>query len=123
MGPHDLAAHELSNGQSRLEVARKLGLNFTVVSKLTVIEGIDAARGIFPRCWFDSEKCREGIRMLENYRKEWDDRLARWSEKPIHDYASDASDSFRYLALGLVKIQGKQGSIESDYSALRKFWG
>lgn len=123
IAPHDIAAHELSNGSSRLEVAKKLGLNFTVVDKLTVIEGIDAARGVFPRCWFDSEKCREGIRMLENYRKEWDDRLARWSEKPIHDYASDASDAFRYLAVGLPKIQGPFGSIESDYKALRKYFG
>lgn len=123
VAPHDIAAHEYSHGSSRLEVAKKLGLNFTVVDKLTVIEGIDAVRGMFSRCWFDSEKCREGIRMLENYRKEWDDRLARWSEKPIHDYASDASDAFRYLAVGLPKIQGPGGSIENDYKALRKYFG
>lgn len=123
IAPHDIAAHEYTHGSSRLEVAKKLGLNFTVVDKLTVIEGIDAVRGMFSRCWFDSERCREGIRMLENYRKEWDDRLARWSEKPIHDYASDASDAFRYLAVGLPKIQGPGGSIESDYKALRKYFG
>jgi hypothetical protein len=123
IAPHDIGAHELTSGNSRLEVARKLGINFTVADKLLVIEGIDAARSIFPRCWFDFEKCREGIRMLENYRKEWDDRLARWSEKPVHDYASDASDAFRYLAVGLKKIQGKQGSLQSDAAALRKYWG
>ena len=123
LAPHDIAAHEYTHGSSRLEVAKKLGLNFTVVDKLTVIEGIDAVRGIFPRCWFDEEKCREGVRMLENYRKEWDQRLAKWSDKPIHDYASDASDSFRYLAVGLQLIQGRSGSVQNDYKALRNYWG
>lgn len=123
LAPHDIAAHEYTNGCSRLEVAKNLGLNFTVVDKLTIMEGIDAVRGIFPRCWFDLEKTKEGVRMLENYRKEWDQRLAKWSDKPVHDYASDASDAFRYLAVGLSKIQGNRGSMDTDYAALRRYWG
>ena len=51
--PHEASAHELSNGLSRVEVARNLGFTFTVASRLPVMEGIDAARTIFNRCWFD----------------------------------------------------------------------
>lgn len=123
LAPHDIKVTEYSNGMSRLEVARTLGFDFTVVDKLLVMEGIDAARGIFPRCWFDQNKCEEGLRMLENYRKEWDERLVRWKEKPLHDFASNAADAFRYLAVGFKKIEGTKGSLESDYKALKAYWG
>jgi hypothetical protein len=128
LAPLDVGVHEYSNGASRLQVAKALGINFTLIheakeKKLTVIEGIDATKAMFPRCWFDAKKCEEGLRMLENYRKEWDERLCKWSDKPIHDYASHAADSFRYLAVGLQKIQGKKGSIETDYKALQRYWG
>jgi len=128
IAPLDAAAHEYTHGASRQQVAKELGLNFTLVhsqkeKKLTVIEGIDAAKAIFARCWFDETKCGEGIRMLENYRKEWDERLCKWSDKPVHDYASHASDSFRYLAVGLSKLTGNAGTMEDDYKALHKYFG
>ena len=106
-----------------MEVARNLGLHFTICEKLSVIEGIDAVRGMFPRFWFDESKCEEGIRMLENYRKTWDDKYGRWSEKPLHNYASNAADSMRYLAIGLNKITSVKGSVKSDFDAVRRYWG
>lgn len=125
--PHDIAVHEYSFGFSRVEIARQLGLDLTPVRrkdehKLSVIEGIDAVRALFPRLWVDKEKCGEGIRMLENYRKEWDERLVRWSDKPIHDYASDAADALRSLAVGLSKVTESSGSIKDDYAALNRYW-
>lgn len=126
--PLDANVHEYSNGASRIQVAKELGLNFTVIhapkeKRLTVIEGIDAVKAIFPRLWIDEGKCSEGIRMLENYRKEWDERMCKWSDKAVHDYASHASDAFRYLAVGLPKITGNTGSSEDDAKALRAYWG
>lgn len=128
IAPMDAAVHEYTHGASRMQVAKELGLNFTLVhnpkeKRLTVIEGIDAVKAIFPRFWFDETKCGEGIRMIENYRKEWDEKMGKWSDKAVHDYASHGSDSLRYLAVGLPKIQGNLGSIEDDAKALRKYFG
>lgn len=129
IAPHDIKAHEYTHGQSRYQVAKDLGMEFTLTHNtsmgeraLSVIEGIDVVRNTFPRIWFDQTKCEEGLRMLENYRKEWDDKAMRWSEKPVHDYASDASDSFRYLCIGLKKIEHDGVSPEEDMKALNKYW-
>jgi len=98
--PHDIEVRELGTGKSRLEVARNLGINFTVVPKLPVEEGIDAVRRMFNKCWFDEEKCQQGLDALESYCKEYDEKRREYKNKPYHDWTSHASDAFRYLALG-----------------------
>lgn len=99
--PHDIAVHEYIHGSSRIEVAREHGINFTQVPKLSPIEGIDAVRNILNRCVFDQEKCAVGIRMLESYKRAWDDKNGCWKEDAVHSEASHGADSFRYLALSL----------------------
>lgn len=123
IAPFDIQAHEYTHGQSRWEVAKKLGINFTVAPKVTIIEGIDSVKALFPRFWIDETKCKEGLNMLENYRREWDERLVKWSEKPVHDYASHGADALRMLAVGMPLIAGGRGDMKTDASALRKYWG
>ena len=102
-----------SNGKTRKELAREgveyMGktyrADFEIVPKLGVDDGIQLVRGILPRCVFD-ESCEEGIKALESYRKEWNDKLGCWRDKPLHDWASDGADSFRYLAVTESKRQG-----------------
>jgi len=66
--PHDIRVRELGTGaQSRLQIARELGIDFLVVPNLPIAEGIELTRGIFPRLWFDSDKCSYLIKALENY--------------------------------------------------------
>lgn len=52
----------------------KPGVTFTVILGIGVNEGIEAARNLLPRCWFDEEKCTKGISALDAYKKEWNDR-------------------------------------------------
>ena len=110
--PHDASAHELGTGLSRVEVARNLGFNLTVASRLPVIEGIDAARTIFNRCWFDTTRCAKGIIALENYKKEWNDRLGCWAGSPLHNFASHGSDAFRILAVTLKEADKRATTAE-----------
>ena len=102
---------------------QNLGIFYTVADKISASEGIDSVRSLFSRLWFDEKKCDEGVRMLENYRKQWDDKYGRWSDKPFHDNSSNAADALRYLAVGLRKIINSGGSLKSDFEAARKFWG
>jgi ssDNA-binding Zn-finger/Zn-ribbon topoisomerase 1 len=106
-GPHDMNNREFgSNGKTRKELAaegieymgKTYRARFEIVPKLGVDDGIQLVRGILPKCVFD-ESCEEGIKALESYRKEWNDKLGCWRDKPLHDWASDGSDSFRYLAV------------------------
>ena len=97
--PHDIRVRELSTGQSREVALRKLGINARLVPTKGLADGIEAARNIISRCWFDADRCKDGIKALRNYRKEFDEKRNVYKEQPLHDWASHASDAFRYFAI------------------------
>lgn len=97
--PHDIRVRELSTGRSRIEVAAENGISFDIGPKLPVVDGIEAVRRILPQCWFDETNCSEGIAHLEQYRKEWNERLGTFRNRPLHDNHSHAADAFRTLAV------------------------
>ena len=72
---------------------------FEVVPRKGIEEGIEEARQMLDHCVFDEEKCSEGIAHLEQYRKEWNEKLGCYRDKPLHDSHSHAADAFRYLAV------------------------
>jgi len=112
-GPHDLKVRELGSGKSRNEIASNLGLYFTIVPKLSIEDGINAARMILPRCWFDRDKCQLGLEALRQYSWERNDKTGQMKNKPKHSWASHAADAFRYLAVGLN--ESKQFSSKIKY--------
>jgi hypothetical protein len=57
-------------------------------------------RSTLTRIHFDEKKCIAGIRHLDNYRREWDDKLSVWKDRPRHDDASHGADAFRTFAMG-----------------------
>lgn len=97
--PFDIKVRELNTGQSRLEKARELGINFIVMPKLPIEDGINAARSIISQCWFDADKCSRGILALKNYKKDWDEKNKVFRTTPKHDWASHGSDAFRGFAV------------------------
>lgn len=99
--PHDVEVRELGTGKSRLEVLREAGLDCKVLPRLAVDDGIQAVRRLLPKCWFNMPKVKQGLDCLRNYRREYDEKRNVFYDKPLHDWASHSSDSFRYLALGL----------------------
>jgi phage terminase large subunit len=99
--PHDVEVRELGTGRSRLEVLREAGLDCTVVPRLGVDDGIQAVRRLLPRCWFNMPQVKQGLDCLRNYRREYDEKRNVFYDKPLHDWASHGSDSFRYLAVGM----------------------
>lgn len=111
--PHDIKNRSLMNdGKSRLDIAKegyvlddgeKYSVNFEVVPNITVMDGIEQVREILPLCEFDEYKCAEGITHLENYRKEWNDKLGCWKDNPLHDIHSHGADGFRMFAVAMSK--------------------
>ncbi len=119
LGPHDIKVREFSTGRSRIEFAESLGISFDVVSNIGVADGINAARSILPRCYFDEKKCDRGIQALKTYRKEYSDRLSTFRDNPLHDWASHGADAFRILASGLDIIQASGKTIKLNISKMR----
>jgi hypothetical protein len=103
--PHDIQVREFSSGRSRLEVAESQGLKFQITPRLhtsiggEVEEGIHAARMLFPRCYFDAEKCQVGLEALMSYRRDYNQRLNEFKATPVHDWASHGADAFRGLSV------------------------
>jgi len=108
LAPHDVLVHEYSSGMTRQASARKMGINLIPVQKVAIIPGIDTARSILNRCWFDESKCTQGIKCLENYKKNWNDRTGCWASQPLHNWASHGADAFRTLATGLPLVTGSK---------------
>jgi phage terminase large subunit len=99
-GPHDIENHSFAaNGKSAKDVAASLGFKFEVAPKLTIKDGIDAARLLSKRCYFDTKKTERGRLALVSYHWTWDDKRKSFSATPFHDWSSNGSDSFRYLGV------------------------
>lgn len=108
--PHDIKVRELSTGKTRLQAAQKLNLPFEVTPKIGLMDGVNAARALFPRCWFDEERCRVGLECLTHYRKAWDDKHRVFLDHPVHDWASNGADAFRGGAVRRKIPTGSRGS-------------
>lgn len=124
--PHDIEVRELGSGRSRREIAQNLGISFDVVPNISIEDGIEAARALLSRCWFDKTKCERGLNALASYHKDWDEKLKTWRSQPKHDWASHAADAFRYLAVGhktaKIRIDDNKPEVIYESSAQSVSW-
>ena len=99
--PHDVRVRELGTGKSRMEMLEEAGLEIKIAPRMGLDDGIQAVRRILPRCWFNVPKVQIGLNCLRNYRRDYDEKRKIFYERPLHDWSSHGSDSFRYLAIGI----------------------
>lgn len=97
--PHDIEVREISSGSTRKQAAHALGVKFEVTPRIEVVDGIQAAKLLLARSYFDEQKTARGIECLRQYKKTYNTRLDQFSEKPVHDWASHGADAFRGLAV------------------------
>lgn len=105
--PHDAGNGSVITGKSAVDVLRRFGLRCRIVPKVSVMDGINAARALIPQCVFDAKNCAHGIDALRQYRAEWDEKNRILKPTPVHDWASHPADGFRYLAVGLRENRGQ----------------
>lgn len=98
--PHDAQAKSLGTGRSIEEIARNAGYRVRITPKLSVADGINAVRTMFPRMYFDRERCADGLQALRHYRFDLDAN-GQFSRSPLHDNASNGSDALRYVAVAM----------------------
>jgi len=97
--PHDAVAKTLQTGRSTVEQMLDEDFPVMVVPRLSRQHGIDAARKVLPSVYINSDKCYEGVEALRAYRRRFNELTKSFSDAPLHDWSSNGSDAFRYLAL------------------------
>ena len=102
--PHDgdHARSVLPNAATYADTLRQLGLeNVRVVPRTqSVANDINEVRKVLALCMFDDQRCAAGIDALRAYRREWNEKLMSYNDRPLHDWASDPADAFRTFAMG-----------------------
>lgn len=97
--PHDIGVRDLMTGKKRIDTARDMGINFRMVQRTNDLnDSIEATRRLFSRCWFDENRCENGIAALASYHREFDDKRQVYKDQPVHDWASNSADAFRQMA-------------------------
>jgi phage terminase large subunit len=100
--PHDAKAQQLAAGGRTVQQQISSGNRVVrIVPNISMEDGIAASRLIFGRCWFDAEKCADGIQALRHYRYEKDEQLGTFKKHPRHDWASHPADAFRYFGVAI----------------------
>lgn len=117
--PHDAEARERWTANTMTQVAAEQGYRMDVLPREDVEQGINAARMLFSRCFFDAEKCADGIDALMNYRREFAEKLGQFKPLPLHDWASHGADAFRYLAMAVGQSSNKPWGEALKYPNLK----
>lgn len=123
-GPHDLEATDIGTGKTRIESAKKLGLNFTLVPDQSIEDGINAVSLFLDRLLVNEATNKEWIRSMKNYGREWDEKRGMYKDEPLHNWASHDADETRYAALSEKKMTNdgefKMGVFRDETEA---WWG
>ena len=106
--PHDAENKTLGSGGKSVRMLLQDLLKahkFEVVPRTdSLVSAINQTRAVLPACYFDEDKCANGIAAMEAYRREWDERLGDFKQEPLHDWASNGADAFRQFAQGYREI-------------------
>tara|TARA_R110000803_G_scaffold67205_1_gene128850 strand:+ start:727 stop:2061 length:1335 start_codon:yes stop_codon:yes gene_type:complete len=111
--PHDAKARSFQTGRSTIEQFINQGFPCKAVPRLAVQHGIDAARLVLPACRIDHENCQVGIEALRAYRRQFNEKTQQYSNTPLHDWASNGADAFRYFSLVTDDELAKEKSLKS----------
>lgn len=116
--PHDIKVREWGGGAiTRYEKALQLGIHFITLDQIPVTDSIENALTHFPKVWIDAHNCAGLIDALENYYKEWNEEKRIYSSKPVHNWASNYADAFRYMMQAIYKT--KKGRSGEEYDRIR----
>jgi hypothetical protein len=119
--PHDVKARELGTGRARFEILEQLGLEVTICRDHKPEDGIAAVRSLLPTCYFDEKATEQGLICLKSYQAAPAPSLGTMHARPLHNWASHAADSFRYLAIGLDQVIGWSGRSPTVGGGMRKW--
>ena len=112
--PYDGVAHNNISGKRYIDHWVEAGFECASPIKNSgagaAMMRIEAARRVFPRCWFN-EKTTEAGRDALGYYHERRDQNRNVGLGPEHDWSSHAADAFGYLAIAYEEPAVKSAAI------------
>lgn len=99
--PHDGARHDAVSAVRFEDHIRAAGFEVDTIEnqgKGAAIKRVEAARRLFPRMWFDANKCSGGLKALGWYHEKRDDHR-NIGLGPEHDWSSHAADAFGLMCV------------------------
>ena len=120
--PWDGGTKSLGTGKSIEEIMRAKGFKTQVLRQMSIADGINAVRTMFPQLYFDSKLCADGLQYLRRYQWGPTTALGVARREPLHDDASHPADALRTLAVGIKEPErpkpkvGERGRIVSAWS-------
>jgi len=111
--PWDGVKRDTFGGSRLIDRAKAAGLQFTLVKRGGLQDGINEVRALLPRCRFDEERCVDGIAALRAYHHQvkeefqQDSETPFYTDEPVHDWASHGADSLRCLAMALTQLKNR----------------
>lgn len=123
--PHDIKVRELGTGKSRWEVCKELGITFEIVPDLPVQDGIEAGRRLFAKLWVDKTTCKDWLKLIPQYTKEYDEERKIFKDKPLHDWTSHGADEHRYASIveGQMSNETRKAYSQPEYQEASLFGG
>jgi hypothetical protein len=119
VGPHDIETTEWGSGRTRREAAYDLGVDFIVVPRGPVEDGIEMVRFVLPRCRFNYTTTAVGVQHLAQYRMKRDEKNKAFTT-PNKDDSAHATDSFRIGSTAIMAdmIDNSFGHTEFKHKVL-----
>ena len=104
--PHDAKAKTFATKRSAMEQFIALGYSARMVPQLSRADGITAGRLMLRQAHFNTApirgydtKTEEGLDALRSYRYQYNEAKQVFSDEPLHDWASNGADGWRYLSI------------------------
>ena len=97
--PHDAKAKNLQTGRSIVEQTIRRGYRPMLVPDHKLRDGIAATRKILPFTRWNKSLTSGAVEAMKSYRREWDDKLGCYRDRPVHDWTSHVADCIRYLGV------------------------
>ncbi len=114
--PFDMNVKELSTGKTRFQTAKEAGWNFEIVDSLSIENGIELVRLLFPKLWINSENGGKTFRnAIRQYRRPFSEEKQAYGPKPFHDWTSNPADMLRYTAISFKKMLAANTSAKPRY--------
>jgi phage terminase large subunit len=120
--PWDGGLKSLGTGKSIEEQMKAVGWRVKVAPRLPIVDGINAARTVFPLCWFDEQRTVTGIRRLRMYRYGEMQSYEGPTREPLHDMHSHCADAFRCLAVSIREPQKERRAEEQRQRQATSPW-
>lgn len=122
-GPHDLESTDIGTGKTRSEMARSFGMSFTLVPDYSLEDGINAVSVWLDKLDVNQVNCKEWIKSMKSYEREWDEKRGMYKDEPLHNWASHDADMSRYAALSEQKMTNENRMINRPFhDETTKIW-